>query len=27
MPIMRRYGFDIVFTSQSGGPGHVALHA
>ena len=22
MPIMRRYGFDIVFTSQSGGPGH-----
>jgi heme-degrading monooxygenase HmoA len=22
MPIMRRYGFDIVFTSQSGEPGH-----
>jgi NIPSNAP len=22
MPIMQRYGFDIVFTSQSGEPGH-----
>lgn len=22
MPIMRRYGFDIVFTSQSGKPNH-----
>ena len=22
MPIMHRYGFDIVFTSQSGEPGH-----
>ena len=22
MPIMRRYGFDIVFTSRSGAPGH-----
>jgi hypothetical protein len=22
MPIMRRYGFNIVFTSQSGGPNH-----
>jgi hypothetical protein len=22
MPIMKRYGFDIVFTSQSGPDGH-----
>jgi hypothetical protein len=22
MPIMKRYGFDIVFTAQSGSPGH-----